>query len=154
MCVPYRYHAGFIMPQFGFSIEKEKELRKAMRRMKIFEKDIQEDFIRSSGPGGQNVNKVSTCVVLVHMPTGTRVKAQEGRTQGLNRYTARCRLIAKIDQKQKAEQQKIIHDRAKRKRQNRKRSRALKEKILEGKRQQSQKKSSRQKIRTHKMEDY
>jgi len=142
------------MMPFGSSIGKGKVLRRTMLRMKIYEKDIQEDFIRSSGPGGQNVNKVSTCVVLYHRPTGIQVRSQKERSQGLNRYSARCRLIAKIEQRQKAKQQKIIQDREKRKRQNRKRPRALKEKILEGKRQRSQKKISRQKIRNHNIERY
>lgn len=142
------------MTLFGTSLEKTKELRRKMLRLKIFEKDIQESFIRSSGPGGQNVNKVSTCVVLIHHPTGVRVKSQQGRSQGVNRYNARCQLIEKIEKARKDRQQKIIHDRAKKKRQDRKRSRASKEKTLEGKRQQSQRKLSRQKIRAHKLDKY
>jgi len=142
------------MPLFGVSVERAKELRRTMLRMKIFEKDIKEAFIRSSGPGGQNVNKVSTCVVLLHHPTGIQVKSQQERSQGLNRYKARCRLIAKIEQEQKVAQRKIISDREKKKRQNRKRPKALKEKILEGKKQQSQKKKARRRIRTHKLEEY
>lgn len=142
------------MTQFGTSLEKAKELRRKMLHLKIFEKDIQESFIRSSGPGGQNVNKVSTCVTLYHSPTGIQVKSQKGRTQGLNRYNARCLLIEKVAKAQKDRQQKIIHEKAKKKRQNRKRSRASKERMLEVKRQQSQRKLSRQKIRTHKLEGY
>ena len=142
------------MTPFGTSLEKAKEPRRKMLHLKIFEKDIQENFIRSSGPGGQNVNKVSTCVTLYHRPTGICVKSQQGRTQGLNRYNARCRLIEKVAKAHKDRQQKIIHDKAKKKRQNRKRSRASKEKMLEGKRQQSQRKLSRQKIRAHKLERY
>lgn len=142
------------MTPFGTSLEKAKEIRGKMLKAKIFEKDIRESFIRSSGPGGQNVNKVSTCVVLRHLPSGIQVKSQQGRTQGLNRYKARCRLIAKIEQRRKDQQQKIAHDKAKAKRQNRRRSRASKEKMLEKKRQQSQRKLSRRKIKTHKLEGY
>lgn len=142
------------MAPFGTSLEKAKVLRKQMFHLKIFEKDIQENFIRSSGPGGQNVNKVSTCVILFHRPTGIQVRSQQGRTQGLNRYKARCRLIEKIEKVRKDRQQQIIYDKAKKKRQNRKRSRASKERMLEVKRQQSQRKLSRQKIRAHKLERY
>ena len=117
-------------------------------------KGIELRFVHSGGPGGQNVNKVSTCVVLHHCPTGIQVKAQQGRTQGLNRYKARCRLIAKIEQRDKERRQAIIHDKAKKKRQNRKRSRASKEKMLEKKRQQSQQKYSRRKIQAHRIEDF
>ena len=136
----------------GVSIGKLKELYKKMRTMNIFEKDIHEDFVRSSGRGGQNVNKVSTCVVLYHQPTGIRVKSQQERTQGLNRYIARCRLLKIIMQKQIARQQKYVHDREKRRRQKRIRPYALKEKILEGKHRQTQKKQLRAKIWTHKLE--
>jgi len=142
------------MTQFGISVEKNKELRRSMLRMKIFEKDIKESFVRSSGPGGQNVNKVSTCVCIHHLPTGIQIKSQQARTQGLNRYKARCRLMAKIEQKESEKQQRISKERHKKKRQNRKRSKRLKEKILEGKRLQSDKKRSRRKIKVHKIEDF
>jgi protein subunit release factor B len=137
------------MTSFGISATKARELHDKMRDLNIFEKDIEEIFTRSSGPGGQNVNKVSTCVILRHLPTGIQVRSQQERSQGLNRYKARCQLVHKIEQKQKSRQQKIIHDLEKKKRQNRKRPRALKEKILEGKRQQSQTKISRRKVSVH-----
>jgi len=86
------------MTLIGISGSRTKELRRAMLRLKIFEKDIKETFTRSSGPGGQNVNKVSTCVLLHHIPTGIQVKSQQDRSQGLNRYTARCQLIRKIEE--------------------------------------------------------
>jgi peptide chain release factor len=143
-----------MMTLCGVSAEKANDLRKIMHRMKIFERDIREHFVRASGPGGQNVNKVATCVVLHHIPTGTRVKSQQERSQGLNRYRARILLVAKIGRAQKAERQSIIRAHEKKRRQNRKRPRILKEKILEGKRQQSQKKLSRRKIRTHKIDGY
>ncbi len=124
-----------------------------MLHMKIFEKDIKETFIRSSGPGGQNVNKVSTCVVLLHGPTKMQVKCSQERSQGLNRYKARCLLIAKIEQTQRKAKQKEIDERQKTKRQNRKRSKASKEKILESKKHVSEKKKARRRIRPHKLSE-
>jgi len=142
------------MAPFGTSVEGTKAIRRRMLQAKVFEKDICESFIRSSGPGGQNVNKVSTCVALHHLPSGIQVKSQQGRTQGSNRYKARCLLVAKIEQRRKDQQQAIAHDKAKRKRQNRKRSRASKEKMLEKKRHRSERKYTRRKIKAHKLEGY
>ena len=68
-----------------------------MARLGIREQDIVESFIRSKGPGGQNVNKTSTCVYLKHIPTGIEVKCQKERMQVLNRYIARKILVSKIE---------------------------------------------------------
>lgn len=110
------------------------------------EADIAEKFIRSEGKGGQNVNKVSTCVYLKHIPTGIEVKCQQERSQAQNRILARKILAEKIAEsihsREKAEQARI----EKLKRQMRKRSRAYKERMLEEKRRQSQKKFLRKHI--------
>ena len=127
--------------------DKQKELRSLMRKAKVFEKDIKEDFIRSSGPGGQNVNKVATCVTLHHLPSGIQVKCQTERTQAMNRYLARMLLVQKIEKINQDLEQEKQQQIAKKKRQNRKRPRALKEKILEGKKRQSEKKVLRKKVR-------
>jgi len=142
------------MTPFGISIGRSKQLRNLMLRKKIFEKDIKETFVRSSGPGGQNVNKVSTCVCLHHLPTGIQVKSQQARTQGLNRYEARCRLVSKIEQQQREKQQRAIEARLKKRRQNRKRSKGSKEKMLQSKHRRSEKKVSRQKIKFHRIEEF
>ena len=137
-----------------FNISQKKELIKRMHQFNIFEKDIEESFIRSSGPGGQNINKVSSCVVLKHKPTDIQVKCQKERSQALNRYRARWMLIEKIEigKKEKAlrEKQRIEKER----RQKRKRPQYLKEEILIAKRQKSEKKSFRKKIRPHKLDQY
>ncbi|VAW11749.1 Hypothetical protein YaeJ with similarity to translation release factor [hydrothermal vent metagenome] len=130
------------------SCRKQKDLRQLMRRNKICERDLEEKFIRSSGPGGQNVNKVASCVVLIHLLSGFRVKCQKHRTQGLNRYEARVQLLQKIEKYKKLKALKIKELKEKEKRQKRKRPKFLKEKILEKKHQQSQKKELRRKIRT------
>lgn len=70
-----------------------------MEELGVQESDIDEKFIRSGGPGGQNVNKVSTCVQLKHIPTGIIVKIQKDRSQGVNRFLARRSLVAKIEER-------------------------------------------------------
>ena len=102
--------------------EKEKAILEKMEHLGIREEDIVERFIRSRGHGGQNVNKVSTCVYLKHVPTGIEVKCQQERSQALNRFLARRILIQKIEDqtlgRENEKQQRI----AKIKRQKRKRS--------------------------------
>jgi protein subunit release factor B len=114
-----------------------------MERLSIREEDIVEKFIRSSGHGGQKVNKTSTCVYLKHLPTEIEVKCQKERYQSLNRYHARRILTDKIEAKilgaESEEQQKI----AKIRRQKRKRSKRAKMKMLEEKKKLSQKKAGR-----------
>jgi len=128
-------------------LEKERSLREMMARLGVREEDIVERFIRAQGPGGQNVNKVSTCVQLRHLPTGIEVKCQEERSQALNRYRARQLLLKKIENtilgKLSEERRRIEKIR----RQKRKRSRRAKLKILESKRLHAAKKFSRAKVR-------
>jgi len=86
------------MSKFGVTPNKELELYAQMNSLSIFEEDIEEKFIKSSGKGGQNVNKNSTCVQLKHLPSGIIVKYQKERTQNLNRFFARRTLINKVDE--------------------------------------------------------
>jgi protein subunit release factor B len=114
-----------------------------MDSLGIREADIVEKFIRSGGHGGQNVNKVATCVYLKHLPTGTEVKCQQERSQSLNRFLARRILADKIEAailgRESEEEQRIARIR----RQKRKRSKRAKEKMLADKRRVSEKKQGR-----------
>ena len=118
-----------------------------MKRLGVAEQDLEERFIRSGGPGGQNVNKVSTCVVLCHRPSGLTVRCQQERSQALNRFLARRILLARLEAQRlgaaSAQAQRI----AKLRRQKRKRSKRAKDKVLAAKRLQSQKKSLRGPVR-------
>jgi len=131
------------MITYNVSEKKEKALLDKMERLGIYEKDIVEKFVRSSGKGGQNVNKTSTCVYLKHIPTKIEVKCQKERFQSLNRYIARKILVDKIEAmvlgKESEKQQRIEKIR----RQKRKRSKRAKLKMLEEKKKRSRKKADR-----------
>ena len=87
---------GGFMVVFPVSEEKNQWLKEKMEALGIREEDIEEKFVRSSGRGGQKVNKTSTCVYLKHIPTGTEVKCMKERSQPLNRFLARRELVEKI----------------------------------------------------------
>jgi len=118
------------MPKFGVTEKKESALLLRMETCQLKESDIEEKFIRSGGPGGQHVNRTSTCVYLKHKPTGLEVKMQKERSQSLNRFFARRRLCelleAEVGQgktKELLKQEKI----KKQKKRRRKRSSSKKE---------------------------
>ncbi|MFZ3090256.1 MAG: peptide chain release factor-like protein [Nitrospirota bacterium] len=127
----------------GVSPTKEKTLFESMGKLGIFEKDIIEKFIRSSGKGGQHVNKASTCVYLKHIPTGIEVKVMRERSQSLNRFLAWRLLTDKIEELIKGKESKRQQEIVKLRRQKRKRSKRAKEKMLKEKRLQAVKKGLR-----------
>ena len=117
-----------------------------MHRLGLRESDFTESFVRSGGAGGQNVNKVSSCVWLKHLPTGLEVKCQQERSQALNRFFAKRLLVEKIEARvlgAASEQRKNIE---KIRRQKRKRSHRAKNKMLEHKKMHAEKKSFRKKF--------
>jgi protein subunit release factor B len=133
----------FGMGSFPVSLEKEEQLAQRMASLGVRESDIDESFVRSGGHGGQNVNKTSTCVMLVHRPTGLQVKCQETRQQGLNRFFARRLLLDKIEEKQKGFVASKRYEIEKIRRQKRKRSRRAKDRMLAGKAHNAEKKKFR-----------
>ncbi len=85
------------MPGFAVSDAKNEWLQKKMTEMAVREEDIEETFVRSSGAGGQHVNKTSTCVQLRHIPSGICVSASQERSQSLNRFLARRELLERLE---------------------------------------------------------
>ncbi|MFH1797736.1 MAG: peptide chain release factor-like protein [Candidatus Omnitrophota bacterium] len=125
------------------SSAKKKALEEKMRGWGVKESDLTERFIKSSGCGGQHVNKVSTCVYLKHNPTGIEVKCSSERSQAVNRFLARGRLVEKIENAVTGEVSAKRKQIEKIRRQKRKRSKRAKEKMLENKRQRAKKKKLR-----------
>ena len=107
------------------------------------EEDLVETFTHSGGPGGQNVNKTSTAVVLTHRPSGLQVRCEQERSQARNRVLARQLLLDKIASKRQAAVAAERAAKEKNRRQKRPRSRAAKERILQNKAKQSVKKRLR-----------
>jgi len=132
------------MMRFGVSASKEDALRRRMEELGVREEDLEERFIRSGGPGGQRVNKTSTCVVLRHRPTGTEVRCERERSQILNRFLARAWLVRRLDSERRGRQSEEAARVAKLRRQKRRRSRRTREKLRRLKAVRAEKKRLRQ----------
>jgi len=129
------------------SPQKEAALRARMQRLGILERDLREQFVRSSGRGGQKLHKTSNCVDLLHGPSGIEVKCQKTRQQALNRYYARQILCDKLERKILGRESEAEKKRWKIRKQKKRRSKKAKEKILKEKRMLSEKKRLRGPVR-------
>jgi protein subunit release factor B len=128
--------------------DKEKALLQRMARLGIREGDLREDFIRGSGHGGQKINKTSSCVNLVHAPSGIRIKCQATRQRALNRFLARRELCERVEEKILGAQSARRQEFEKIRRQKRRRGRRQRAAMLEAKYQHSLKKQSRRTVGT------
>jgi protein subunit release factor B len=131
----------------SLSSAKQQALAERLRRLGAGEAELEESFVHAGGKGGQNVNKVATCVVLRHRPSGMIVKCQQERSQALNRFFARRILADRLERRllgeASAEEQRI----ARLRRQKRRRSRRAKEKMLQAKHARAETKSRRSPVR-------
>jgi protein subunit release factor B len=131
------------MPLYG---DRAREIGERLARLGVREEDLEESFVHSGGKGGQNVNKVATCVVLVHRPTGIAIKCQRERTQGANRLIARKMLADRIDEIRNGAASRRQQEAERIRRQKRRRSRRAKQRMLRDKHAQSEKKASRGRV--------
>lgn len=131
------------MSSLAVSPEKAAQLAQRMAALGVNESELDESFVRSGGHGGQNVNKVSTCVLLVHRPTGLQVKCQTTRHQAQNRVLARELMLEKLEARQRERVAALRAEAEKKRRQKRGRSRAAKARILADKAHQAAKKATR-----------
>jgi len=126
--------------------DRARAIARRLGALGVRDEDLDESFVHSGGKGGQNVNKVATCVVLVHRPSGTAVKCQRARTQGANRLYARELLADKIEEQRLGAASARAQAAEKIRRQKRRRSRRAKEKMLAAKHAQSHRKSTRGRV--------
>ena len=127
--------------------EKWGKLYERMAKLEIREEDLHEQFIRGSGKGGQKVNKTSSCVHLIHTPSGLEVKCQKSRLQAANRYFSRRDLCDKLEEKTVGINSKRQQEREKIRRQKRRRSRRAKNKMLDAKSKHGDKKTLRRPVK-------
>jgi|WetSurMetagenome_2_1015567.scaffolds.fasta_scaffold773369_2 peptide chain release factor len=136
------------MSLFTVRPEKESELFGRMTALGIRETDLVERFVRGSGKGGQKVNKTSSCVYVLHKPSGIEVKCQRERSQSLNRFLARRELCDRLEERIKGVQSARQQAHEKIRRQKRRRSRRQKQNMLQDKHHHSEKKAFRGRVGT------
>ena len=117
-----------------------------MDRPRLREEDLRESFVRSQGPGGQNVNKVASCVILYHVPTGITVRCEEERSQSRNRLLARQRLAERLEALERKEEHSRLAALAKARKQRWRRPKRLQKRVIEDKRKLSKKKQVRRRL--------
>ncbi|MEN3940631.1 peptide chain release factor-like protein [Prosthecobacter sp. SYSU 5D2] len=128
------------------SLPNEEVLQKRLTKLRVREEDLQEEFVRGSGPGGQKINKTSSTVVLRHVPSGLEVRCQRERSQVMNRYWARMELCDRLESAREEARMALQNEREKTRRQNRPRPRGLKNRILKTKKNRSGVKKNRGKV--------
>ncbi|MEM7698709.1 MAG: peptide chain release factor-like protein [Verrucomicrobiota bacterium] len=121
-------------------------LERRLQRLGIQPKDLEENFVLGSGPGGQKINKTASCVLLRHRPSGTEIRCQESRSRDQNRILARERLCDQLEAARLVKKQRAAKQRAAERYRKRGRSRAEKARLRQSKRFRSEKKQLRRRV--------
>ena len=137
------------MPKFNVSEAKDSQLTRRMSRLGVRELDIVEKFVKGSGPGGQKINKTSSCVWLRHLPSGIEIKCQRERSQAMNRFFARRLLCDRLEERIFGERSRRQQEAAKIRRQKKRRSRRQRERLLCERHERSEKKQFRRTVDIH-----
>jgi protein subunit release factor B len=108
--------------------------------------DVEERFVRGTGPGGQKINKTSSTVWLRHRPTGVEVRCQRERLQSANRELAWQELCEKLELRARSAEQEKIHEREAQRRRTRQKSHGQKVRMIETKKHRAKHKSRRGRV--------
>lgn len=121
-------------------------LKQRMAKVGVKEADLIEKFVTGSGPGGQKINKTSSCVQLQHELSGIEINCQDGRSRAINRVIARERLCERLEQIRRDQILEARRKRARERALKKKRSAASKRRMREQKKRRSEKKSWRKSV--------
>jgi protein subunit release factor B len=127
----------------GFPLQIEADVRRRLAALRVDPRDIEERFVRGTGPGGQKINKTSSTIWLQHRPTGTQVRCQEERSQAANRARAWAALCEKLEARRAAVAAAAQAEREAGRRRNRQKSRGQKARMIEGKKHRARIKQAR-----------
>ena len=127
----------------NFPVELPPAILKKALALGVDAADVEENFVRGSGHGGQKINKTASCVELHHAPTGIDVRYQHHREQSKNRLGAWKLLILKIEVEKLGKQSQIQQAQFKIRKQKQRRNRKSKEKMLGDKKVRSSVKANR-----------
>ena len=108
--------------------------------------EVEECFVRGSGPGGQKINKTSSTVWLRHGPTGTEVRCQRERSQAANRELAWAELCEKLEARVRAVRSAVVDARETERRRARQKSHGQKVRMIQAKKHRAGHKAKRGRV--------
>jgi len=123
------------------------QIEERFRALGLNAEDVEERFVRGTGPGGQKINKTSSTVWLRHGPSGIEVKCQAGRSQTANRETAWNELCGKLEAQRDQQKQAAKQEREKQKRRVRQKSPRQKARMVDDKKHRAKHKANRGRVR-------
>ncbi len=127
----------------GFPLQISAGVRRRLSDLDIRPDDVDERFVRGTGPGGQKINKTSSTVWLRHARSGIEVRCQAGRSQADNREQAWAELAAKLEERRRVAAAEVRAGREAERRRTRQKSRTQKARMIEGKRRRARVKAAR-----------
>jgi len=127
----------------SFPLQIEANVRRRLAALGVAPGDVDERFVRGSGPGGQKINKTSSTVWLRHAPSGIEVRRQDERSQGVNRERAWAELCARLELRQAAAAAAVRDAREAERRRTRQKSRGQQARMMESKHRRASIKAGR-----------
>jgi protein subunit release factor B len=122
------------------------QIEERLRALGVRVADVEEKFVRGTGPGGQKINKTSRTVWLRHGPTGVEVRCQRERSQAVNREVAWAELCAKLEARTRVAKAAVVDAREEERRRTRQKSRGQKVRMIRTKKHRAGHKAKRGRV--------